>query len=178
MVSITPADLWDFAKQIASVKGSDWETALDPIGLLHDANFGRYDLTPINSVFFATTGGNGTHFVLMDAPGSPVVMVAPMAFDRPHTVVGRDLREFLSLGCKCGYFGLEQLVYDWIGTINWIKDPIASTQGSAEADLLDALCQHFSLQPIADPETRLKELRREHRDRIILSDDSSYESDD
>lgn len=174
---ITPADVWDFAKQIAAEDGSDWEAVLDPIGLLYDGDFPRYDATPVNSEFFATTGGDGTHFVLLDAPGNPIVMVVPMAFERAHIVVGDDLLEFLCLGCKCGYFGLEQLAYDWTGTIKWIEANHDPTQGQAEARLLDALRRRFSLEPIPDPNQRLNELRREHRAKIVVDSEFPFWDD-
>lgn len=175
--TITPADLWNFAKQIAAEDGSDWEAVLDPIGLLYDGDFPRYDATPINSEFFATTGGDGTHFVLLDAPGNPVVMVVPMAFERAHIVVGDNLFEFLCLGCRCGYFGIEQLAYDRTGTIEWIKGAVESPQNPAAARLLEAFRQRFGLEPISDPDERLKELRREHRSEIIVSDDYSFKGE-
>lgn len=169
---ITPADLWDFAKQLAAEDGSEWEVALDSIGLLHVTDFPSYDVTPTNCKVFATTGGNGTHFAILDTPGSPIVMVVPMAFDRPHTVVGGDLREFLCLGCECGYFGLEQLAYDWIDTSEWIKDPQSSKQYPEELRLLSALRQRFRLEPLADPYKLLKELRRQYRDCIVVTNEN------
>ncbi|MGD1915141.1 MAG: hypothetical protein ACFCBV_02995 [Phycisphaerales bacterium] len=164
---ITTADLWDFARESVKDKGSEWEGALDAIGLLHDADFPPYDATPLNCRVFATTGGNGTHFAALDTPGEPIVMVVPMAFDRPHIVVGESLREFLCLGCECGYFGLEQLVYDWTGTIEWINDPESSHQYPEELRLLGELRRRFELEPLADPHGRLKELQRQYRSCIV-----------
>lgn len=175
--SITPADLWDFAKMLASENDSDWETVLDPIGLLYSGDFAHYDATPTNGEVFATTGGDGTHFVLLDAPGNPVVMVVPMAFERAHVIVGDNLREFLCLGCKCGYFGLEQLAYDWVGTIEWIKDPDATTQGQTKGKVLHGFRQHFNLEPLPDPHKRLNELRHEHRAKIIVDSEFPFWND-
>ncbi len=169
---ITPADLWDFAKQIAAEDGSDWESVLDPIGLLYGGDFPRYDATPTNGEVFATTGGDGVYFVFLDVPGNPVVMVVPMAFERAHIIVGGNLREFLCLGCMCGYFGLEQLAYDWIDTIEWIKDPRSSKQYPEELRLLFALRQRFGLEPLADPYKRLKELRGQYRNCIVVSSEN------
>lgn len=80
-----------------------------------------YDQTPRNSVTFASTGGDGVHygFLLRGSAideGSPVVMTVPMA-DQPNRVVGRDLRHFLGLGMRSGYFALEQLQYDFEATV-------------------------------------------------------------
>ena len=176
-MSVKPTDLWEFAEQVAFKSGSGWEYVLDPIGLIHYSDFPRYDATPMNLEVFAATGGNGTHFGILDSPGNPVVMVVPMSIERAHTVVGGTFHEFLRLGCKCGYFGLEQLAYDWNGTIEWIKDTHVSTQHPTETKLLDALMQRFELEPIPDPHKRLKEWRREHRDRIIVDGESNNESD-
>lgn len=42
-------------------------------------------------------------------------------FGRPNVVVGRGLIEFLSLGCRFGYFELDQLAYEPAETIDAIQ---------------------------------------------------------
>jgi hypothetical protein len=73
--------------------------------------------TPANTLAFARTGGDGVHFnfVLRDGrvrEDSPILMAVPMNVDRPHVIVGRDLRDFLALGVGRGFFLLDGLVYD------------------------------------------------------------------
>ena len=90
-----------------------------PIGLrLEDPAQTRawdYPTTPVNVTTFASTGGDAVHFSAINAShGSGtavVVMTVPMAFDNPNHIVGGDLREFLALGCRTGYFCLERLAY-------------------------------------------------------------------
>lgn len=76
--------------------------------------------TPTNVATFASTGGDGVHFSLVDLgdgidEASPVVMTVPMAFGddlRPSWIVGETLPDFLALGLHGGWFTLEQLAYD------------------------------------------------------------------
>src|SRR5688572_1018832 len=79
-----------------------------------------YAPTPVNSVTFASTGGDGVHFGLLQGLSTtsrdgPVVMTVPMAAldhvrDANH-VVAESIREFLGLGCVRGWCELEQLAY-------------------------------------------------------------------
>ena len=89
---------------------ADGDITFEPAGLLLFAPPRRncYWCTPVNSITFATTGGDGTHFGWLDIRGlapdfAPIVMSVPMS-DSPNLLVGANMREFLSLGCKFGYF--------------------------------------------------------------------------
>src|SRR5687767_64611 len=82
------------------------ESVFDPVGLILQIPPGRrdYHCTPLNSVTFASTGGDGVHFGFLHVEGcslSPVVMTVPMS-DVHNFVVGESLFEFLCLGAKRG----------------------------------------------------------------------------
>jgi hypothetical protein len=85
----------------------------------------------------------------------PVVMTVPMMFDAPNHVLGEDLREFLSLGCRVGCFGLEQLAYRRDETVAAIQAAEATSD-----PLLLALTRELDLRPWSDVAGRLSELER------------------
>jgi hypothetical protein len=122
-----------------------------------------YDVTPAGSLMFAGTGGDGVHFSALGAAGA-VVMTVPMAFDSPNHVLGKDIPEFLALGCRTGYFGLERLAYRW-----GRQDTIAQLESGHEVDdpleaaLLRHIIHEFHLQPWPEVEQRLGKLADEHR---------------
>lgn len=161
----TLLQLWNITGRNLNDEGPDWNSFFDPIGLILLApprNYG-YWCTPINSLTFAVTGGDGVHYGLLDVNGeftdfSPVVMTVPTC-DTPNTIVGANLREFLSLGCRFGYFALEQLVYQREDTLRELTlgrfDP---EQGEDESRLLNNLTKAFNLKPWAAPRHRLEEL--------------------
>ena len=122
--------LWSIAEIEANKTGADFSFVLDPIGLIlrRPIERERYEATPVNSLAFATTGGDGVHFSLMHLEGelgdlSPVVMTVPMNFGQENLIVGSDMKEFLCLGCRVGYFFLEQLTYHKSKTIFWLDNP-------------------------------------------------------
>lgn len=118
-----------------------------------------YSATPAGAIPFASTGGDGVHFSIVPTGGAwPVVMTAPMAFTSPNHVVGADLREFLALGCRIGYFRLERLAYSW-GRQELISMLQTTTEPDpAEQNLLAALVAEFDLEPWPNVEARLTEL--------------------
>ena len=106
--------------QFATESRDDEEEGLAELGLIIHRHLDRlsYESTPSNVWTFASTGGDGVHFSLLDlgegpTESSPVVMTVPMAFgDRePNWVLGESLRDFLALGRGIGYFSLDQLAY-------------------------------------------------------------------
>jgi len=143
-------------------------SGLDPVGLilLAPPRYFAYWCTPVNSLTFAHTGGDGCHFGLLWGVGgfteaSPVVMTVPDS-DAPNMVVGGDLLEFLALGCRHGYFGLNGLVQDRGATLEALGRRDYDVEASPEQrDLLELLASVFDLEPWNDPETRLKHLDQE-----------------
>ncbi len=151
--------------------------AFEPVGLiLHNGSlsFGpsasHYDnSTPINVAPFAGTGGDGVHFSFLEHGGvvsdsSAVVMTVPMNFGaEKNFVLGVNLHEFLSLGCYCGYYALEQFAYDYDDTVemaeNGRKDEPSWIGDKLKQILLLRLREEFQLQPWKAVRKRLDELR-------------------
>ncbi len=152
---------------------------LSEIGLaLHDKlQRNWYDCTPANCLTFASTGGDGVHFSLIEGVGDsspvvmPVVMTVPMNFGQENLVIAESLYEFLCLGCRFGYFGLEQLAYDFDETAQEIED--ANTQYSDELDedeisLLQTLSSAFELKPIPNVARYLINVQQKHSAKLAL----------
>ena len=145
----------------------DWNDFFDPIGLILQIPPKReeYWCTPLNCVTFARTGGDGTHYSLVSIPKRrrdqwPVVMTVPMS-DDPNVIVGEDLRDFLALGCRAGYFGLEGLVHQPRATIAELKRAAYDDEADKrQIRMLKTIATKFELKPWADPRRRLAELKR------------------
>jgi hypothetical protein len=153
----------------------DWNHHFDPIGLILQIppKCEGYWCTPLNSVTFARTGGDGTHYGLLSPPGlsrdtQPVVMTVPMS-DEPNVVVGESLREFLALGCRFGYFALEGLVHQPSETLSELESGAYDQERSPdEIRMLERLQQAFDLRPWRDPKSRLAELRLRYFSKLVL----------
>ncbi|MGQ0846125.1 MAG: hypothetical protein ACT4QF_18520 [Sporichthyaceae bacterium] len=148
--------LWSAAQALAGE--GDPELVFDPVGLILQpadrATEWDYDATPLGATTFASTGGDGVHFSLVESPAnSVIVMTVPMMWDRPNVVVGGNLQEFLSLGCRFGYFELEQLAYDLAGTAGAIQTAVEEDEV-----LLSELRRRLGLKPWPSVRTRLEEL--------------------
>ncbi|MBH9579386.1 hypothetical protein [Inhella proteolytica] len=158
--------LWGLTGSDPECASADWNDFFDPIGLILLApprNYG-YWCTPLNSLTFATTGGDGVHYGLLALDGqftdfSPVVMTVPMS-DTSNTIVGANLKEFLALGIRFGYFGLEQLVYDRHNTMQELELPNFDQEMSQrERSLLNLISSEFNIRPWSRVDQRLKELQ-------------------
>ena len=117
-----------------------------------------YASTPLNSVTFASTGGDGVHFGLLVSESTserdgPVVMTVPMAEQANH-VIAESVCEFLGLGCVHGWFSLEQLAYRPAYTF----ELYAHADPPNEAPI-SQLFERLSLSPRALQLNRLEELR-------------------
>jgi hypothetical protein len=122
--------LWDVADDLGRAASNSGDFALDPVGLLLVRPLERwgYDCTPVNSVTFAHTGGDGVHFGLLQVDGvapasSPIVMTVPGVFDDCNRIVAGDFDEFLSVGAINGWFSLEQLAYDLDDALAYLATP-------------------------------------------------------
>jgi hypothetical protein len=173
--------LWSIAEKEAEKTKRDFSLVFDPIGLMLIRPLAKkyYDSTPVNSLSFAQTGGDGVHFSLVLLSGkvsedSPVVMTVPMNYGKVNLIVGETLIEFLSLGEQLGYFFLEQLVYNEAETIEWLINPRefisreygVNPSGSFPPDsfreqerLLSVLREEFELKPWSNLKKRLDELQ-------------------
>jgi hypothetical protein len=151
-------------------EGSDGNEFFDPIGLiLHLPRKRReYWCTPTNSVSFASTGGDGTHFGVLRVGSlaldhSPVVMTVPMS-NSPNWIVGADLREFLAPGCRRGYFALEHLAYDLDETASEYSSSAYDEEASeVQIEKLRLIEATFELEPWQRVRPRLDELQSRFR---------------
>ena len=150
------------------------ESVFEPIGLILQIPPKRWDYfcTPLNSLTFASTGGDGVHFgcMLIDGGASGlIVMTVPMA-DEKNFVVGESLFEFLCLGIRRGYFYLEQLAYDRETAITMLNGEMDEEMTSDEIYLLDALRMELGLRPWPGVEGRLHELEQRYAPAIQVPD--------
>jgi len=170
------SDLWQLAGGDPQDPSCDWNTAFDPIGLILFAppRHGGYSCTPANGVTFATTGGDGVHYSWLVDPEigldfAPVVMTVPMC-DTPNLVVGANVREFLCLGCRFGFFALEQLIYQRQNTLDELASKSVPRDATAEErQLLRRITDAFNLQPWEAPKERLAALQERFAPLIVLA---------
>ncbi len=170
--------LFELSKAISCDSRGDDMYSFGDIGLfLHRAfDYPAYKYTPTNSVTFASTGGDGVHYGFLvgsklDANDPPIVMTVPMNFDQPNVIVGSNLKDFLSLGCRAGYFSLEQLVYDPAGTILDLQTgEFYPDTTQHEIELLNLISAEFDVVPWRDPEKQLVELHSKFGASIELQD--------
>jgi len=178
--------LWEFAENEALQSGSTLSHVLDPIGLILFKPLKReeYESTPINSLAFATTGGDGVHYSLLTSGPQaddqwPVVMTVPMNFGHENMIVGGDVWDFLSLGCRTGYFFLEQLTYDFPATVYWLEHPEEWFEGlradshlsagvERQLDLLRRIQLQLDLKPWERIPERLRALHDQYHSTLEL----------
>lgn len=120
-----------------------------------------YESTPKNSITFAATGGEGVHFGIVidhdDVKGqNPVVMTVPMM--SANVILAEDLDEFLGIGYYNGWFGLEQLVYDFDSTIEYYSSP-DDNLSKEEANFLEFVREEFKIVYCPLTKGRLGELQ-------------------
>jgi hypothetical protein len=126
-----------------------------------------YSSTPMNSVTFASTGGDGVHFGLLrsasiSASDGPVIMTVPTASRANHIIAG-SINEFLGLGCARGWFSLEQLAYSPEDAFDLYARPESPT-----ADRIFQLFDRLALMPLALQPDRLEALAQLYAGSIEL----------
>lgn len=144
----------------------DWNGYFEPIGLILKSPPERLDYwcTPTNCCTFARTGGDGTHYSVLALPNReralcPIIMTVPMS-DTPNVVVGEHLRDFLALGCRHGYFGLEGLVYDSDEMLAELNSGGYPADSDADVrTLLMRIETAFEVKPWRDVASRLVDLK-------------------
>lgn len=182
--------LWLLAEIEARRTDTDFSMVFEPIGLIllrPISNLG-YESTPENALTFATTGGDGVHYSLVQLEGSslddsPVVMTVPMNFGEENYIVGGDMQEFLGLGCQVGYTFLEQFTYskDKSKEIEYFTHPdkwFAELQEDVSAEkvwkvknLLAVLRKELGLQPWDEVSQRLGHLQKQYMPLLNISTD-------
>ncbi|MER7763122.1 hypothetical protein [Streptomyces sp. NPDC097619] len=167
--------LWTLAQKLAAEDGGEPGSVFEPIGLFlaEPGEDWSYEVTPVNSTTFAATGGDGVHYgFLHDESGHrvAVIMTAPAASE-PHLVVGTSLRDFLALGCRTGYFSLEQLIYRPAYMIAQLQAD-DHEQSPRVAALLSELVRTFALEPWPAVAARLSSLDTRLRCAIQVDPDA------
>lgn len=143
-----------------------------------------YWCSPKNAPWFAETEGEGVHFRLLEIDGavreeSPVVMTVPVDFEVPHYVVGENLLDYLSLGCR-SYYDLEQLAWDRPKMIEFLEHPergLPYDNGEYYINpILEPepeqriLIEEFNLKPWENVEERLQYLREKYLHLLVIED--------
>jgi hypothetical protein len=77
---------------------------------------GGYFCSPTNTVLFADTGGDGSHFSFLVRDSridfdSPIVVTAPANIGNHNRILAENFETFLRLGLRRGYFAMEQFAY-------------------------------------------------------------------
>lgn len=119
---------------------------------------------------------NGVHFgIVTDYKKRkwqrPIVMTVPMCLsDQSNIIVAEDLHEFFSIGFHAGWFGLEQLVYDFNRTIEYYSST-KEDLSSQERAFLEIIREKLKLKFMPLTKRRLAELKSKYFD--ILDIDTS-----
>lgn len=116
------ARLYDLNAEIAIKFPSRADPGIGQMGLLLNHRFerGGYWCTPINSLSFGSTGGDGAHFSFLIlnneiTDNTPVIISVPDNFGCPenaNVVLSRNFVDFVRLGLHCGYFSMAQFAFD------------------------------------------------------------------
>lgn len=98
-----------------------------------------YWMTPIDSIKFCTTGGDGCHFAFLtdfgtqtDLENAPIVFVAPMDFGACVRLVANNLKDLLGLFCYFGYTEAFRFYRPDNGELEKIREQIATESHRAE----------------------------------------------
>jgi len=153
---------------------------MDYVGLepIHQ-NFRNYDCTPVNTSVFASTGGDGVHYSILEISDliQPVVMTVPMnagpSIKSSNRILGANLNEFLSLGYYNGWFPLEQLCYDpeWVLDFYSKENLDADYQTRVGIQFVRKFRTKLGFEPIPLNIQRLKELEDLYFDRLLFEPD-------
>ncbi len=183
--------LWSIAVIEGKRRELQFPTVFDPIGLILIKPIAQeqYKSTPLNSMAFATTGGDGVHFSLIEINGeisdhSPIVMTVPMNFGNENLIVGSNFNDFLCLGCEVSFFFLELLTYrdTKSETLYWLSHPeewvkslksdLNNIEGSdITINLLKLLRSELDLHPWDNIEEKLQSLDDKYFSLLELKSD-------
>ena len=171
--------LWAVAGREALRLGRSPRSVFEGIGLNLEPPVApwQYYCTPKNVRTFASTGRDGVHYSLLNSwrtgpqlLDSPVVMTVPMNFANNNIIVGETLHEFLCLGCRVGYAGLESLASVG-GDLSRVKAQGYSRSLSAlQVEQLRRLSGAFSLYPFVNLERRMARLQAMYLEGLQLGE--------
>ncbi|NTW29527.1 MAG: hypothetical protein HGA39_09240 [Coriobacteriia bacterium] len=158
--------LWRLADELGRTSSKNPLYVLDLVGLLLVRPLERwdYDCTPLNSLTFAHTGGDGVHFGLLQVEGVdrkawPIVMTVPGAFSDCNRVIAGGFDEFMAIGAVNGWFTLEQLVYDLDGALEYLATPGQPDSWQERDDMASLVRERLGIVPVPLTRERLDELQ-------------------
>ena len=137
----------------------------------------RYDSSPINADIFATTGGDGVHYSILEISEKvqPVVMTVPMNFGNSmkgyNWIIGENLNEFLAIGYYNGWFPIEQLCYnnEWAIDFYSKENMEEDFQNGPDIQFIKKLRKRFGYKHIALNNKRLKELELKYFGKLVFN---------
>ena len=164
-MNVAVQDLLDWALDLA---GGDRDAANRLLSKLDLAPPGEqrvedYWCSPVNVSTFACTGMAGAHFGFIDTDDEiqPIVLVAPDSGERPCTIVGESLHEFLCLGCQNGFGLMVELPHRPAKIVERLEGPPkAGPLYDERNELLRSLRERFELKPWPSIGQRLFELQQ------------------
>jgi hypothetical protein len=123
---------------------------------------GEYWCTPLNTLAFAYTGGDGEHYSFLvrkrcvDST-SPIVLTAPSS-DNHNLIVAPDFETFLRAGLSRSFFGLSQFAYarertlEAFGSSRWtasteFDERVGYVPDAFEVDVMQFVATSLNLQP-------------------------------
>ncbi len=180
-MTITFEQLWAIANRESQRIGETPNDIFLPVGLRLEIPVKpwEYYCTPTNVRTFASTGCDGVHYSFLELSSSselPVVMTVPANYGNPNpnVIISENLYEFLCLGSKASYIGLEELSYE-NGKLSLLKSvEYAEFLSNEQIDLLDILISEFSLHPWSVLEERISCLQSKYLDLLQLRDQEKY----
>lgn len=149
------------------------DVGLGAVGLFLNTpprNFG-YAATPQNSITFAHLGVDGIHVGVLTAndtidPESPVVLTIPMAFEQQNFIVGENLHDFLSLGCRGGFAHLANLHLLLDDTLAYYQNPEYEVFDERFPAILALMTDELQLRPWLDVRAHFCDLQESFAARI------------
>jgi hypothetical protein len=74
-----------------------------------------YSATPLNAVVFGSMGVDGVHYAILTIDGeireeSPVIVIRPMDFDEPYSLLAPTFTDYLARGCAVSREEIEDLL--------------------------------------------------------------------
>lgn len=164
--------LWALADNVAASGRTDGELFGEcGLFLVRPLVRWEYFCTPLNTLTFASTGGDGVHYGLLSIAGAPfdqlpVVMTVPMS-DQNNVVVAETLKEFLGLGYFVGWFSLEQLSYDANWAVSYFSQPDPDTWPEREKELR-LIRDELSIKYAALSLSRIQDLSDQYLSLLVL----------
>jgi len=171
--------VWQLADDLGHRTTVDPAYVLDPVGLSLVRPLERWDseYTPRNSLTFAQSGEDGTHFSLLLLDGvelssAPIVMTVPSTAASGNMVIAADFEEFLAIGATGGWSPLEQLAEGLDDALEELATPDPDPWSERE-QLLAFMREHVGIEPNRLTLKRFEELQHTYGSQIVVDEDGN-----